>query len=218
MRSFIMCCIMLIPLLLPGFAAEHDAERPQTLLSGPVHHGFYFAPVTKISRIDGETALLAGGKMAWLINHRFAIGFAGYGRIDDLGWNWDCDWDRNWKRNIDSTQMGYGGLYLESVFSPLNVLRISGAVLIGAGALLTPEIGIFVQEECSIRSGNCIRRDVDVFFAFEPEINLEAGITRYFTLGLGLSYRFVSGVDELRSSNGRMSGPSAALTLKFGRL
>jgi len=215
MRSLLNIFVLLF-LLLPGLITAQDSDRPQTLVSGPVHHGFYFAPVAKVSRMDGETALLTGGKMAWLINHRFSLGLAGYGRIDDLDLNWDWDWDHD--PHFHSKQMGYGGLYLESIFNPMKVLRLSAGLLIGAGAIVFPQDRVCAEQNDSNCYRHYSRNEADVFFAMEPEINIEAGITRYFTLGLGLTYRFVSGINEQLSSNSKMSGPSAALTLKFGRL
>lgn len=214
MRRFsLLLILILISLSLCTLPAEDHSAKPQTLINGPIHHGFYLAPVAKITRMDGESAFLAGGKLAWLINHRFSIGFAGYGRIDNLEWDWFHD------HGIMTEQMGYGGLLLEANFLPLKILHINTGLLLGAGAVNRPAAA---EYNCIDSCGNRDRhhhQKTDVFMAVEPEINLELNITRYCAIGLGIGYRFVSGIDQtLGSSNDKMSGLTSALTLKFGRL
>jgi hypothetical protein len=193
--------------------AVEQAEKMQTLISGPIHHGFYLAPVTKMSRMDGKTAFLAGAKMAWLINHRFAIGFAGYGRIDNV--EWDC-----FHNGAQTTEhMGYGGLLLEANVFPLKVLHLNAGLLLGGGAVIRPDDRDAVLIGHGSRECGRYRYQTDVFLAVEPELNLEINVTRFFALGVGVAYRFVSGIDKAQgSSNENMSGLSSALTMKFGRL
>lgn len=218
MKRTAMLTLILSLLLASAVAADHREERPATWLDKGVHHGFYFAPVLKFSKLDGESTLLMGGKVAWLIDHRFAIGFAGYGRVEDLDWN---DWDDDcYGHDTDYFKVGYGGLFLEASLFADKALHLNTGLLIGAGARQQEEEIYYICEQGAdcIWPGPYYRKHYDVFMVIEPEISLEANITRYFSFAAGLGYRFASGVDRHYSSNEKMGGLSANLTLKFGML
>jgi hypothetical protein len=62
----------------------------------------------------------------------------------------------------------------------------------------------------------------DHIFVFTPTAELEMNFTRFFRLGIGVHYRFVTGVDYQPDpsrpplSNADFSGPGAQLIFKFG--
>ena len=56
-----------------GFASAQDEQ----LVSGKIESGGFGAPVWKITQINGETAMLTGGRGGWIINHTFVIGGGG---------------------------------------------------------------------------------------------------------------------------------------------
>lgn len=206
--------ILFTALLLPG-ALWADEDQPATWLEKGVRHGFFIAPVMKYSKIDGDSTLLTGGKVCWLVNHRFAIGFAGYGRVEDMDWDDGCDC---WYDDRDEVKMGYGGLYIEAALFASQALHLSTGILIGAGVRHQEFQQLDLNEDPDCYWHGYRSEYNDVFLAIEPEINLEANITRYFSFNAGIGYRFASGVDERYSSNGKMSGMTVSLTLKFGML
>jgi hypothetical protein len=57
----------------------------------------------------------------------------------------------------------------------------------------------------------------DAFFIVEPGLNAELNMTRFFRVDAGISYRFVSGVDQYALVDDDIAGPSINLTFKFGK-
>ena len=134
-----------------------------------------------------------------------------------MDWDDDCDF---WCDDHDKLTMGYGGLYIEAALFADKALHINTGILIGAGVRQL-ELCYLADDSYegpeSCWYGYHHERN-DVFLAIEPEINLEANITRFFSFNAGIGYRFASGVDECYSTNGKMSGMTVSLTLKFGML
>ncbi len=179
---------------------KHDKQ--ETLLKGRSSCGGYGGLVWKGTQINGEFAMLAGVKGGWVINHSFVIGLAGYGlgnEVDPL--NPVIDLHRN-------VEFGYGGVFMEGVFMSNKMIHLTAGVLVGAGGIaLNDRHGDFDVEW----------DDVDAVYIIEPEINVELNVAKFFRVGLGVSYRFVSGVDHTWTSNKEMSGYAAGLSLKWGK-
>jgi hypothetical protein len=201
MRRF----ITLSTALLLAAAAGADEE---TLLSGQIEHGGFGGPNVKFTEMKDKFAVLVGGRGGWIINHSFVIGGGGYGLV-----NQNID-----ERFIspDTTiymTMGYGGLELEYIASSNRLLHFSISSLIGAGG---------VDYIAKARSDDWEHHHyntgaVDAFFIFEPGINSELNVLRFFRVDTGVSYRFVSGISTVGLSDNDLSGISANITLKFGK-
>ncbi len=198
-KSMLWMLVFLMALV--GFAKE------QTIFQGRSSHGFYAAAVTKYTSIDDEFGVMVGGRLGWIINHTFSLGIAGY------GWANGDDWD-SWCGDDyynDDLLMGYGGLYLEGIIGSNNVIHMTAGVLIGAGG-----VGDDMYWDDWEHHGHN-NGDGDVFFVVEPEINLELNVTRWFRMGAGVSYRFISGVEHPTLSNDDLSGVAGVLSFKFGK-
>lgn len=166
----------------------------ETLISGKTRIGGFLGPIVKFSEINEQFATLVGGRAGLIVNRALAIGIEGYGTVNDI----EVETPRN--RLLD---FGYGGLSLEYVNRSRKIVHLSMHALIGGGGL-------------HYRPG--FYDDwIDAIFVFEPGADLMLNVTRRFRLGLGGSYRFVSGVDLDGLSNDDISGPSASLVFKFGR-
>jgi hypothetical protein len=105
-------------LLVPVAASAQESEQ-EVLVDSVRHSGYSFAVDVKFSEIDGDFTNFVGFSGGWLINHRFLIGVAGYGKTT----------------GIDRSQMGYGGLTLEYFLRPERLWNVSIAGLIGGGAI-----------------------------------------------------------------------------------
>ncbi len=185
------------------------AQEEETLVSGPVESGGFGGPSLRITKINGETAVLVGGRGGWIINHVFMIGGAGYGLVT---------------RNAAKTpgllgekdlDVGYGGLEMEYYVNPNDLIHGSVRLLLGGG-------GVAYREDVMATS----HRDMDGFFVAEPGVSINLNVTHFFRISAGASYRIVTGVDAPTdilghpaplTSNADLSGPSALLTLKFGK-
>ncbi len=90
--------------------------------------------------------------------------------------------------------MGYGGVILEYIAPSNNLIHFFGNVLIGAGSE-----GQGAEQE---------------FFVVEPAVHLELNVTKNVRVGMGGSYRYISGLGHRNSD---LRGPSASFTIKFGK-
>jgi hypothetical protein len=186
---------LLSTLTFPVFAQE------QTLISGDIESGGFGGPAIKITSINGENAVLAGGRGGWIINHTFVLGGAGYGLVTDVN-----------AKKTDSVhqfiEMGYGGLNLEYIASSDNLIHLSIELLVGGG-------GIKYKDENGDRFGD--HHSMNGFFVLEPGVNANLNVTHFFRIAGGVSYRYIGGLQSSLSTNTDLSGPSAVLTLMFGK-
>jgi hypothetical protein len=60
-------------------------------------------------------------------------------------------------------------------------------------------------------------RKSNSFFVLEPSVNANLNVTHSFRIAAGVSYRYVSGLKSIVSTNADLSGPSAVLTFEFGK-
>jgi hypothetical protein len=191
------------------FSCQLFAQEEETLIgNGEIAHGGFGGPVIKYTQIKGEPAVLVGGRGGWIVNHSFIFGGGGYGLVNDIEAN-------NPGFGLWGTKpylnFGYGGVELEYIIQSDRLIHFSVYTLIGAG-------GISYRDEL-LDNDDWEEWDSpsDAFFVFEPAANVELNIISFLRIDAGVSYRFISGVDfdDLKESD--LAGPSATLTLKFGK-
>lgn len=207
MKTRLLFLFMLFPVL--ALAQE------ETLLSGEVSHGGFGGPVVKFTRINGQDAVLVGGRGGWVINHTFVIGGGGYGLVSDVRPTVPGFF------NQDKLMLGYGGLELEFILQSDRVVHLTVPVLIGAGA-----VGYrtgYWGDDFDLNLG--IDNRFDTFFIIEPGVNLELNVASFFRINAGISYRHVAGVgvptditgtQRPLTSNSELRGVSWMIGLKFG--
>ena len=180
--------------------------QEQVLFSGITSHGGFGGPVLKLSQFDDDLGLLVGGRGGWIIGHMITIGGGGYGLTNDIPVLYD---------NTDTTKFldfGYGGFEIGLILASSDMIHFSINSLIGGGAIGYRE---------SIFDGH-MNHDWDYdqrhdqVFVVEPAANLIINVTKWFRVGVGLSYRHVTGVDLVAIDNQYVSGPSGVLSFKFG--
>jgi hypothetical protein len=163
--------------------------------------GGYGALSTRYARLHGDDGALVGIEGAMLIDHRLAIGLAGYG--------WTNDRHMSAPEYVGQRYMkfGYGGLLVRyHVFIPQSPVSISVATLIGAGA-----VGFTAD-----RNDDLQRDDSDSFFVFEPQLGVHVNLTRWMRAGVDAGYRIVSGVDRFGFTEANFRGASVGGSLGFG--
>jgi hypothetical protein len=177
------------------------AQDEETLISGKIESGGFGALVWKLTEINGETAIMGGGRGGWIINHTFVIGAGGYGLVNNME-----------PRGIHFEkylvlELGYGGLEFEYIANSQRLIHYSIYTLIGGGNVTYRERDR-PYEEAYVADG---------FFVAEPGVSFELNVTKFFRVGLGTSYRYINGVNLEGTSNSELQGLSANLTLKFGK-
>ena len=174
--------------------------QEKTLLDGKLNNGGYGAFFTKIGVINGNTGVFMGGQGSWVINHKLAIGGKGYALISPF--------DVAGLENIKMEFGCWGGL-LEYIIASDNLLHLNINAMIGAG-------GVRYSVKDYRYDHSEIDYNEDAMFVVEPGIDAELNIHKNFRIGLGVYYRFVSGVDYADLTNSDLSGLSGQITLKFG--
>lgn len=177
------------------------AQEEEMLIDDEFESGGFGGPVIKITQMNKENAVLVGGRGGWLINHTFLIGGGGYGLVTDVAAK-----VADTVNHLNKIELGYGGLEFEYIASSNKLIHLSFGVLIGGG-------GIGYRDDQN--SDN--HHSMDRFFVIEPGVNVNLNVTRFFRIAAGGSYRYVKGIDHPLSSDTDLSGPSAVLTLKFGK-
>jgi hypothetical protein len=207
MKTRTLLLLLFIPVLV--------LAQEETLLSGEVEHGGFGGPVVKVTRINGQDALLVGGRGGWIINHTFVIGGGGYGLVTDVAPTVPGLFNQN------LLMLGYGGLELEFIMQSDRIVHLTVPVLIGAGAVgyRTGHWG----DDFDLNIGFDNR--FDTFFIIEPGIDLEVNVVSFFRINAGVSYRHVTGISAPTditgnprplTSNNDLRGISWMIGFKFG--
>ncbi len=202
---------------------DNSVQRNEyrTLFGGNrITSGGYGGLSINYSQLDGRDALLIGIRGAWVINHGVGIGIAGYGITNDI----------KTEVTSDGTQFqlagGYGGLMIEPIIGAKSAIHLAIPVLIGAGGIAyinTPWAPGGPNYE------NAYTVDSDAFFVFEPGLEIELSMVKFFRIALGVHYRYTSNVSlsyytwdetnnnyDLITDTPDLKGFSYGITLKFG--
>jgi hypothetical protein len=194
-----------IGLLLVGFFGFASGQDEQ-LISDKIESGGFGAPVWKITQVNGETAMLTGGRGGWIINHTFVIGGGGYSTLMDVNAGNKVDGEKLYLR------MEYSGLELEYIHRSNKVVHWTALALFGGGHLEIREH----EPDITFKKDN--------FVVVNVNVNAEINVLKWMRVNVGAGYRLVSGVDSQRLSEGLssslsnddLSGPEAQVTVKFG--
>jgi hypothetical protein len=186
--------------------AAGGAAQEQTLIKGDYETGGFGAPVVKLTSINGQSAVMIGGRGGWIINHSLVLGGGGYGVVNEV----DAPKGVLPEQGSLDIEFGYGGFEVEYIFHPRSLAHLSMYALIGVGTdNLVKDIGPVTESNENVTGS-------DLVFVLEPAVNGELNVTTWFRLNAGLSYRLVAGVNQVGLKNRDFSGVAASLTFKFG--
>ncbi|MCK5867053.1 MAG: hypothetical protein KAG14_01510 [Mycoplasmataceae bacterium] len=199
-----------------SFAQEKENKSEfKTILGDDIEHGGYGAFYLGYTGIGEYNSFTAGGKGAWLINHKIGIGIAGSGFITE-------PIPSIYNKEKDAfISGGYGGFLIEPIFYGNNPVHFSIPIIIGGGGIAYVREG-YLEEDYGYNSLDIY----DAFFVFEPGIEIEMNMTSFFRIALGLSYRFTSDIDMSTKILGKeievlgakdMNQLVAKLVFKFGK-
>lgn len=182
-------------------------DEMTTLAGNHDHSGGYGALFFKGTSFNDQALLIGGVRGAWVVNRSFGIGLdlngiiptAKYPGIDPVG--------------MDQAILvgGYGGLLLEPVLWSNKIVHLTFPLSIGAGWLGYIEDW---ENEAYYYDGDIY--DDDVFWYFEPGINVEVNVARFFRVGVGVSKRFTQDLQLVNTSTKAFDEMNYGFVLKFG--
>jgi len=181
--NYLITAAILIGITTSAMAQENQNEYRSIFnkkADQKVDHGGYGAFGVGYTTIDSKDAILLSFKGAWVINHSIALGIAGSGFFNNLSKT----------PNSDEHYLGggYGGFYFEPIIFSKSPVHLAFPILIGGGAITTIPNNYWEWDT------NIHGYDYDVFFVFEPGVELEFNMVKFFRVAVGASYRFTNGV------------------------
>ncbi len=188
------------------FSQEKKDYEIQTLLGKNISHGGYLGLSMGYTQINGTDALTAGGRIGWVINHRFVIGIAGNGFANSV---YNNDPVLQTETLIEG---GYGGLFVEPVIGSRLPVHISFPIVFGAGSVSLNKSyydGADPWESYSY--------DEDTYALVEPGVEVELNMLKFFRIAVGASYRYTTDIQLQNLKSGILDGLSGTVTLKFGK-
>jgi hypothetical protein len=182
-----------------GLAQEQESTK--TLLKSDVKVSELFTPEVKLNSIQGNIGTLVGFYGGPLINRTLLIGACGGVNLGHPRVNY-----------------GYFGGIVQYIFKPEEMVHFSSQLVIAFGSTKDydhPKSGL-LDNFWNISGAS--------FFMMEPGVNLELNISGKLTFVAGVSYRYVSGLNENNENisithvtNKDLSGINFNIGLKFGK-
>lgn len=193
-----------------------DTNNPQdeeikSLLSKQNDLNAFGAMDLKVSDFKDERGLLVGAYGGFIINRRYLFGVAAYGLVTNVEFEGVVPGRTDVKQlNLNG---GYGGILIGGTIAHKELVHISIPIVLGAGSLEVVDKDFFVNNPADSE----FTVENSVYFVAEPGIELEFNITKYFRLGAGATYRYVSGLELDNVEDDDISGTTAMLSFRFGR-
>lgn len=171
-----------------------DSQEMKTLFkkstTDKISNGGYGSFSIGYTQIDSKDALQLGGRVAWIANHSFALGLAGYGFVNDIQKDYDDDPSSYFLAG------GYGGIFFEPILMPNKPVHVSFPIIFGVGGISTVESNSWEWETSSHNYQNTnYYYDSDAFLVFEPGVDVEFNIVKFFRIAIGASYRLTNGIN-----------------------
>ncbi|MFC1561196.1 hypothetical protein ACFL4V_01830 [Candidatus Latescibacterota bacterium] len=176
------------------FSSSLVMAQEKTLISGEIEHGGFGGPRYKLTQINGETVYISGGRGGWIINHMFVIGGGGYSLQSDI--DVTLGTLSGGVKTEQKLDFNYSGFEFEYIGKSDNTIHYTIYTLLGGG--------------------NVSCGETDRVFVFEPAVNGELNVIKWFRINVGISYRLVTGLDISGLDESDLSGIGASITLKFG--
>jgi hypothetical protein len=150
-----------------------DSESVQTLFNKDTKLGYLWSPSLKFNSIQGDMGSLIELNGGILLNNSTMIGLVG-------GVNF----------GHPRVNYGYFGMIAQYIFTPNKLMHFSGQTILAYGTTKDYE-----QEKSSLFD-NFWNISGTSYYLIEPGINMEINLKENLRFVTGLSYRFVTGLDE----------------------
>jgi len=194
--------VMIVALMFSSATTvAQEQDSTQTLIKSALKVSELWTPEVKINSIQGDIGTLVGFYGGALFNRTFLLGISGGANLSHPRVNY-----------------GYFGAIGQYIYKPANLWHFSGQLLLAYGSAKDyedPKSGLL---------DNFLNVSGAPFFLMEPGINLELNISRNVMLVAGVSYRWVTGMDEnsenvsiTHVTNEDLSGINFNIGVKFGK-
>ncbi len=186
---------------------DENTDEIKTLFGDKAVHGGYGGFSVRYTEINNQEGLVIGGRGAWIMNHAFSIGAAGYGFFNEASpapINLGMDEDYR-------IGGGYGGLLIEPIIAGKFPVHISLPVLIGAGGLVYTKDYRDTWNSMNNEEWEPYHEDADAFFIIEPGVELEFNLLKFVRVSFGAYHRFTSEI--ILESDMEVSDPSISTEL-----
>ncbi len=171
---------------------EPDDDAPRTLLGGDkMVFGGYGGVHVNGSSMFGRGIVYVGGEGAVLLDHRLALGGAGYGmatRVHVPG--------QSYAGLSQRMEFGYGGVVVRYSLLFDQPYYVTPGLLVGAGG-----VSYILEYDNEWNDSHTV--DSGAVLVVEPSLAVHANVTRWLRLMAQLSYRAVSGLDGSYGLNNR---------------
>ncbi|MHB1688253.1 MAG: hypothetical protein ACYCVH_12880 [Ignavibacteriaceae bacterium] len=168
------------------------------------NNGAFGAPEIKVTRILGQNTLIAGGRFGWIIDHQFVLGGGIYALTSVVNLNLHDP------VSGEQLRLGFncGGLEFEYIF--LSEEKVHASIdMLFAGAGVTYSVPDQTKPHSSYFSQNLL--------VWEPQLNLEVNLLKWFHVDAGASYRLISSFESYYGlTDKNLAGITGVLTFKFG--
>ena len=188
-------------ILIPSGVSAQEQDSTQTLFRSSVKVSELWTPEVKLNSIQGDIGTLIGFYGGALINRSFLVGISGGVNLGHPRVNY-----------------GYFGGIGQYIYKPENLMHPSVQLMLAYGSTKdyeNPKSGL-LDNFWNISGAH--------FFVMEPGVNLELNLSRKLTLVAGVSYRYVTGLNEndenvsiTHVTNKDLSGLNFNIGLKFGK-
>ncbi len=168
----------------PDIDTDGDDEI-RTLFDGVTAHGGYGGFNIGYTQIDNRDALVLGGRLGWVIDHKLTFGMAGEAFMNDTRPDPNLS---NYNYNLIG---GYGGVLLEPVIGSKYPVHVTIPVVIGAGGITYSRS--YAWDEWDNQWYN-YEEDTDAFFVLQPGVEFEMNLLKFLRFTAGVYYRYTSDV------------------------
>lgn len=219
MKKIILSMAMVLAMLAGVAQEKSGGQQMKTIFGGSdnIEHGGYGAINVEYGQIDNKDVVLVGGRGAWIINHRLALGLAGKGIASSLSYPYD-DAGSQFKEKF-YLNGGYGGLLIEPIIAPFSAVHISFPVIVGAGGAA---YSLKYRYQNDLEDNYWETIDASAFFVVEPGLEINLNLVKFMRLSFGGYYRLTSGLNLEdpygdKAAKDILDGFSAGISLKFGK-
>ena len=215
MKKIIISLLIAFSFIIGSYGQENENNREkqkssevQTLFGrNKISNGGYGGFGVGYSTIDNRDAIVTSARGAWVIGHGLALGFAGTGFLNSYQYDPMLDTDFN-------LAGGYGGLLVEPILLGRFPVHLSFPTIAGIGGVA------YTQSQWTNDpwgTQDAWIEDYANFFIFEPGVELEFNILKFFRFAVGVSYRMTSEINLINTAPDALTGLSGGMTFKFGK-
>jgi len=213
-----LAAIMTLGMMAFTYAQEPGEKEMQTLFSNnknKLDNGGYGAITIGYTQIDNENVMTLGGRAGWLIDHHVTLGLAGTAFVNSIEINGYWEDDPNSQQEGYYLVGGYGGFFVEPIIAPNFPIHVSFPILIGGGGLALNYDTWHEYDDWDYDYYEPY--DWDSYWVFEPGVEIELNIVKFFRVSFGATYRLTSNLHMNYAPKDMLNGFSGNVSLKFGK-